>query len=263
MKILITGGTGSLGKEICNILSSRGISVLVLAREKRRLPYESCWGDISNLEVVKGAVKNCDRVIHAAVAKRTDTSEEIVNTNIIGSKNVLLACEEFEKPVKMISSSEALPDPVSKMYGYSKYIMEELTKEFSQRCEASYIRLPTILGSTESLVQRWLLRKKVELYIFDGHSKKKFFVTLKEAAIACCEESQKEYIEASVMDISDLAKIISNHLHTQIIPVNRKGEYYEWLGEGYCSKDMPPIGIEELKKIVEETCGIREYILPW
>ena len=70
MRVLVTGGTGFLGKAIVARLLARGDSVRVLARGRRgtALPdgVEFHQGDVADLGGVANAVRGCDLVVHTA-----------------------------------------------------------------------------------------------------------------------------------------------------------------------------------------------------
>ena len=100
-KLLITGGSGFLGKNLANelkkdyevILTSRNQKQLQLAA--KLLNVESAPSDISNFYSIDEIVKKFkpDTVVHAAATKFVNISEEFPNecidTNIIGSQNIL------------------------------------------------------------------------------------------------------------------------------------------------------------------------------
>ncbi len=108
--ILITGGTGSLGKALVrNILdNSPDIKRLVIFSRDEQKQYqmnltfpESKYpgiryfiGDIRDYERLKTAFKGIDYVIHAAAMKQVPASEynpmECIKTNIYGAENLLM-----------------------------------------------------------------------------------------------------------------------------------------------------------------------------
>jgi nucleoside-diphosphate-sugar epimerase len=98
MRVLVTGGGGFLGQAIVRRLIARGDNVRTLQRsdsaELSRLGADCLCGDIADLSTVRDAVADCETVFHvAARAGVWGTSDEFYRANVIGSKNVLEACQ--------------------------------------------------------------------------------------------------------------------------------------------------------------------------
>ena len=104
--ILITGGTGSLGKAlVSNLLSNHKVRrIAIFSRDElkqlqRREEFNNDprlrWflGDIRDLERLKRAFHGVNYVLHAAALKQVDTGEynpmEFIKTNVLGSQNVI------------------------------------------------------------------------------------------------------------------------------------------------------------------------------
>ncbi|WP_328549605.1 NAD-dependent epimerase/dehydratase family protein [Streptomyces sp. NBC_00366] len=96
MKILVTGGSGFLGAEICRRLAARGHQVRSLQRGRRALPpggAEAVLGDIRDTATVADAVRGCDAVMHtAALADVWGPRRDFASINIGGTAAVLDAC---------------------------------------------------------------------------------------------------------------------------------------------------------------------------
>ena len=122
--ILITGGTGNLGKHFVKILlkNFNPNKIVIYSRNESR-QYEMqekisdvCMryliGDIRDLERLKLAMKNIDYVIHCATLKNISITEynpiECVKTNIHGAENIIhAAIENNVKKVISLSTSKA------------------------------------------------------------------------------------------------------------------------------------------------------------
>ena len=124
-KILITGGCGFIGSHIVEyffkkyskakivvfdkITYAASIKNLDSIRKNKRV--EIITSDILNYKKLKTASKNCDLVIHAAAESHVDNSfqlnNEFINTNVLGTKNVMQACKENKvKKIIHVSTDE-------------------------------------------------------------------------------------------------------------------------------------------------------------
>lgn len=110
MKILVTGGSGFLGAEICRRLAARGHQVRSLQRGHRALPpngAEAVLGDIRDAVAVADAVRGCDAVVHtAALADVWGPRRDFASINIAGTAAVLDACRHHGVP-RLVHCSSA------------------------------------------------------------------------------------------------------------------------------------------------------------
>lgn len=141
-KILITGGTGSFGNTMVRrLISDVTISeICVFSRDElkqheMRLKLHSpklhfIVGDVRDKDALQNAMRNIDVVFHAAALKQVPTGEfypmELVQTNILGTQNVLDAAERSTsvKKVILLSTDKAVY-PINSM-GISKAMAERL-----------------------------------------------------------------------------------------------------------------------------------------
>ena len=105
--ILVTGGTGSFGSALIDYLQGSNAKFIVYSRdeskqfdmyiERRDKNITYVIGDVRDREKLIYSMQGVDYVFHAAALKHVPTGEkfpeEIVNTNIIGTKNVIDAAE--------------------------------------------------------------------------------------------------------------------------------------------------------------------------
>ncbi|MEW2066602.1 NAD-dependent epimerase/dehydratase family protein [Streptomyces sp. NPDC007346] len=97
MKVLVTGGSGFLGLEICRRLTARGITTSSLGRRPsaalERLEVAQHLGDLADASAVSRAVAGCDAVIHnAALAGVSGPMRLYRATNVVGTLNVIEQC---------------------------------------------------------------------------------------------------------------------------------------------------------------------------
>jgi len=136
---LVTGGAGSLGKEIVDILIGQGHKVRSfdnneagLAEQVTRYPAESftaVYGDVRDYTRLHYAIDGCDAVIHTAAMKNLDITEsnapEMILTNVNGSMNVAKAAATCEVDICILISTDKAAEPRS-AYGASKLLAEHL-----------------------------------------------------------------------------------------------------------------------------------------
>lgn len=94
--ILITGATGFLGRNLCELLLERGYPLRVLARPSSDTSFlagaEIAPGDVTDYPSVLAAMQGCRKVIHAAALFRFwGPRERFEQTNVLGTHNVLRA----------------------------------------------------------------------------------------------------------------------------------------------------------------------------
>jgi uncharacterized protein (TIGR01777 family) len=122
--ILITGGTGLIGKELSELLVSHGYKVVILTRSPRRQVRENIsyasW-DIKKGTIDASAIANADHIIHMAgsgVAEKrwTDSrKKEIISSRTDSSRLLIKVLHEIPNRVKTVVSASAIgwygPDP--------------------------------------------------------------------------------------------------------------------------------------------------------
>lgn len=110
MKVLVTGGGGFLGSEICRQLMSRGDEPVAFQRSDSpklaALGIQVIRGSISDAEEVNRAAENVDAIIHtAAKAGIWGRYDSFYQPNVVGTKNVISACRQHGiKPLVFTSS---------------------------------------------------------------------------------------------------------------------------------------------------------------
>ncbi len=115
MKILVTGGTGFLGRRTVEVLASRGHALRLLvrrgsSREQFPASVEFAEGDVTDRTSVEAAARGCDVILHAAaLVKILAPREEFDRINVGGLENVLAVAEKLgTSKVVYVSSFIAL-----------------------------------------------------------------------------------------------------------------------------------------------------------
>jgi UDP-N-acetylglucosamine 4,6-dehydratase/5-epimerase len=139
-KILITGGTGSLGQALTKKLLKLDVNTIrIFSRnESKQVEMESKFndkklryflGDINDLPRLIKALEDVDFVFHAAALKHVPKIEynpfEAIKTNVIGSQNVIEACVANKVKKAICISTDKAVSPLN-AYGATKRLMEKL-----------------------------------------------------------------------------------------------------------------------------------------
>lgn len=201
-KILIIGGTGSIGSHILKSLipySPKTIRVFSRDEYKQyRLRYtysdsaniEYFLGDVRDFASVLTASSGCDLVFHCAALKHVPPSEEMpeefIKTNILGSLNVKKSSIVNKIPITVSISSDKAVDPGNLM-GLTKAVQEKifsshLLKEKTPGVKFVNVRFGNVIGTHGSLfpiIYHQILKKK-PVTITDPQMTR-FFMSQKEA----------------------------------------------------------------------------------
>jgi UDP-N-acetylglucosamine 4,6-dehydratase len=234
--ILITGGTGSFGKNmIRHLLKTNVARIVVYSRDelkqfdlKKELPSDSrlrfFLGDIRDKERLITAMKRIDYVVHAAALKQVDTGEynpmEFVKTNVYGSQNVIAASIESEVEKVVALSTDKASSPIN-LYGATKLTADKLfvsANSYSNPngTKFSVVRYGNVMGSRGSVIPLFLkiAKEKGTIPITDIRMTR-FWITIEHAIEFVLESLQimnggELYVpKIPSMKITDLAQAIA------------------------------------------------------
>jgi len=202
-KILITGGTGSLGQALTKRLLEYDIDAIrIFSRnESKQIDMDSKFsdkrlrfllGDIRDLDRLNRALEDIDIVFHAAALKHVPVIEynpfEAIKTNVIGSQNVISAClQQNVERVICIGTDKAV-FPIN-TYGATKLLMEKLFVTASnylnkKRYHTKFItlRYGNVIGSSSSVIPKFIeqIKNKKSVTITDPKMTR-FSITMDEA----------------------------------------------------------------------------------
>ena len=195
-KILITGGTGYLGRNLANFYKKK-YKVFLGARNnkqnfliKRLTNCEVVPLDVSNIESVNDCLNYTkpDIVIHAAATKFVDLSEkfpfECIDINILGSTNVVRACINKKVPTVIGVSTDKASPPIKNIYGLSKSCMERLFSSVKSYSKTKFVcvRYGNVTWSTGSVLPIWKqMFNKDNTILTTGPYMRRFFFSVDEA----------------------------------------------------------------------------------
>ncbi len=181
--ILITGGVGSVGKEIINQIFKfdPGTYVRILDIDESRefeLEHELelklnpkdfkklrfFLGDIRDKDRLKRAIEDVDIILHTAALKHVNSCEynpfEAVKTNILGLQNLINVSIENEVEKVIFTSSDKAANPTNTM-GATKLLGERLMISANyykgrRKTIFSSVRFGNVLGSRGSVIPLWI-----------------------------------------------------------------------------------------------------------
>ena len=195
-KILITGGTGYLGRNLA-LFYKKKYKVFIGARNNKQnflvknlTNCEVVPLDVSNIESVNDCLNYSkpDIVIHAAATKFVDLSEkfpfECIDINIVGSANIARACINKKIPTVVGVSTDKASPPIKNIYGLSKSCMERLFSSIEPYGKTKFIcvRYGNVTWSTGSVLPIWKqMFNKNKTILTTGPNMRRFFFSVDEA----------------------------------------------------------------------------------
>ena len=271
-KILITGGTGSLGQALTKRLLEYDVdTVRIFSRnEDKQVTMRSeildqrlrfFIGDIRDFDRLTRALEDIDIVFHAAALKHVPVVEynpfEAIKTNVIGSQNVINACLHENVETAVAVGTDKAVSPLN-TYGATKLLMEKLfvtAQNYlnTNRHKTKFValRYGNVLGSSGSVVPKFIkqIRAKEKITITDSDMTR-FSITMNEALDFILKSTQtgkggeifvpklKAY---SITDVAEALKELLGDFGEKNISVRQGEKIHESL-----------INIDEMRSTIED-----------
>lgn len=231
--VLVTGGGGSIGAELCNQVARYGPKAIVIFDIYENCAFELAnelnkkYSDSTDIYIRIGSVRETERlrevfeefrpdvVFHAAAHKHVPLMEsspcEAVKNNVFGTYNVALVCNEFKVEKMVTLSTDKAVNPTNVM-GCTKRITELIVQHMNALSESTVyaaVRFGNVLGSHGSVIP--IFKKQIE----DGgpitltHPDiERYFMTIPEAAQLVCQAGGlAKGGEVFVLDMGEPVKI--------------------------------------------------------
>lgn len=248
-KILVTGGSGTFGNAFVERILKENIKkVYIFSRDECKQWQMSqkfndnrvlfLIGDIRDKDRLYRAFEGIDYVIHAAAQKHVPSCEynpfEAVNTNIIGTENIInAAIDRGVKKVLAISTDKAVL-PIN-LYGCTKAVMEKLfihgnNYAGNNDTKFSCVRYGNVIGSRGSVIELWKKQiKESDNITLTDISMTRFWITIEKAVEFVLQslnimKGEEIFVpELRTMELKDLALIFTSFDNIEITGV-RQGE---------------------------------------
>ena len=250
--VLITGGTGSFGKEFTKtVLSAYKLKKLIIFSRDELKQFEMredfseeqyreiryFIGDVRDKDRLYRAFNGVDVVVHAAALKQVPAAEynpmEAIRTNIMGAANVIDAAIDCNVEKVIALSTDKAANPIN-LYGATKLCSDKLfisanSYSGSHRTRFAVVRYGNVVGSRGSVVPFFLkMRNSGKIPITDQRMTR-FWITLQQGVKFVLDSLEMMYggeifvPKIPSMNIMDLAKALAPECEIEIVGI-RPGE---------------------------------------
>jgi len=233
-KVMITGGTGSLGQSLTRKLLDMNVGTIrILSRnESKQVEMEEKFndnrlrfliGDIRDKERLVKSFEDIDIVIHSAALKHVPVIEynpfEAIKTNVIGSQNVIdAAITQDVKKVVCIGTDKSV-SPLN-TYGATKLLMEKLfitannfINKTKHNTEFSAVRLGNFFGSSGSVIPKFIEQiKNGKAITVTSNDMTRFSITMDQTLdfiIDCAQNAKISEVYIPKMKAYDILSVVN------------------------------------------------------
>jgi len=250
--ILITGGTGTLGKAFLpmTLKNFKPKKIIIFSRdEMKQWEMAKLYKDVPSVRFLIGDVRDKDRlyraldgvdcVVHAAAAKIVPTAEydpfECVKTNVLGAMNIIDAC--IDKKIKRVValSTDKASSPAN-LYGSTKLISDRLFVSSSAYSGGgntlfSVVRYGNVMGSRGSIIPffRSIEKNKNKEFPITDNRMTRFMISTEQSveliwhAFNDMRGGEIYVKKIPSMKVTDIARAVNNKIKHKVIGI-RPGE---------------------------------------
>ncbi|MBI4329138.1 MAG: NAD(P)H-binding protein [Chloroflexi bacterium] len=130
--ILVTGGSGMVGRNVVRRLVQEGYPVRIFSRSPGAAPpagVEGVTGDIRDPESLRRAMRGIESIVHLVAILRERSGATFLSVNAQGTRNAVAAAKEAGVRLFVhVGGVRSAPDP-RRLYPYSKWLAEEAIRE--------------------------------------------------------------------------------------------------------------------------------------
>ena len=250
--ILVTGGTGSFGKQFMSVVLGRyePRKLIVFSRDElkqfdmrqqfseERYPCLRYFiGDVRDRDRLYRAMDGVDIVIHAAALKQVPTAEynplEVIRTNVLGGANIIDAAIDRDVKNVIALSTDKAANPIN-LYGATKLCSDKLFVSANgysghHGTRFSVVRYGNVMGSRGSVIPLFLQMRPTGVLPITHPKMTRFWITLEQAVefvLQCLGRMRGGEIfvpKIPSMNIVDLAKAIAPECRLDVVGI-RPGE---------------------------------------
>ena len=185
LRILVTGGTGSFGREFIRTLFDTYDDIeriVVFSRDELkqfemsqefpqdRYPQLRLFlGDVRDKDRLRRALEGIDTVVHAAALKQVPAAEynpfEFIKTNVLGAQNLVEACLDMDVKNVVALSTDKAAAPIN-LYGATKLCSDKLITAANnikgkRDIRFSIVRYGNVMGSRGSVIPFFPRKPKI------------------------------------------------------------------------------------------------------
>lgn len=213
MKVLVTGGSGFLGKSISDYFANKGHEILIFDKTEPQILLDNqtfMYGDLFDNKMLDQALIDIDIVFHFAAQADIDYSDEnpeyTLTNNIQGTINLLEKVKHLKLKRFFFSSSVYVNSKYGSFYGVSKQCCEKIIEEYSRKYGLGFtiLRYGSLYGpnanefnSISNIIESALSNKSIER-MGDGEELRDY-VFIDDAAEMTYETLADDYTNKHVL----------------------------------------------------------------
>ena len=256
--VLITGGTGSFGKEFTKKLIKNydPKKIIIFSRDElkqfemkndkffQKKNIRFFLGDVRDKQRLKTAFEGVDLVVHAAALKQVPAAEynptEYIKTNINGAENIIQAAISCNVKKIIALSTDKAVNPIN-LYGATKLVSDKLFIAANniigkKNIKFSIVRYGNVSGSRGSVLPFFLeLKKKNKPFLITHKDATRFWITLDEGvnfvinSLKIMQGGEIFIPKLPAIKIIDLAKAIDEKREIKMIGLRESEKIHESL----------------------------------